>query len=104
MQQVRLALDARGDLTLGPKAAPPVLLHGVKSVELAYWGASPTDPEPAWHAAWSRMQNPPELVRVRLAFADGDRRIWPELIVRPAVQVNADCIFDAETGACRGQS
>lgn len=109
VQKMRLALEPGGVLVLDAAAdgaGRAELLHGVTAVELAYWGPATANPGApgAWTPVWTRRQNPPQLVRVRVAFAPNDRRVWPELIVRPTLDVNADCIYDPETGACRGSS
>jgi general secretion pathway protein J len=54
----------------------------VAHLEFAYWG-SPSEDQPAgWQAQWDNF-NIPKLIRVRLAFAKGDRRHWPDLIAAP---------------------
>ncbi len=106
----RLGLSEGGELSFAPPqdgaepAAVDILLHGAESLELAYYGRRPEDVAAGWHADWSHEPTPPELIRLRVAFPDGDRRVWPELIVRPASQVDVDCVVDTQTGACRGRS
>ena len=67
---------------LGPP--PPVqeaeLLRGVSQVRFAYW---PRGGGGGWRDAWDR-QDPPALIRIRLAFADG--RHWPDIIAAPRRQ------------------
>jgi len=49
---------------------------------LAYWG-SPSPEQPAgWQAQWDGPAIP-ELIRLRLALAKGDRRRFPDLIAAP---------------------
>jgi len=65
---------------LGPP--PPVeqaeLLRGVSQVRFAYWPRPGGQAGAAgWRDAWDR-QDPPALIRVRLAFADGRR--WPDIV------------------------
>jgi general secretion pathway protein J len=90
MAEVALGLD--GDRLVmrwtpqepGVRLGPPPsveeaeLLRGVSQVRFAYW------PRPGgragaagWRDAWDR-QDPPALIRVRLAFADGRR--WPDIV------------------------
>ncbi|WP_174300549.1 prepilin-type N-terminal cleavage/methylation domain-containing protein [Caulobacter sp. S45] len=111
VQRFKLGLSG-GALSFGPVQAigadaglePPKLLGGVQGLEIAYWGADAADATPAWRPTWERRPAPPQLVRIRLAFAPEDRRSWPDLIVRPAAMVNADCIYDAREDGCRGGS
>ena len=59
------------------------ILPGVERLEFAYWGLpGPTAAAPTWLAAWDGP-NLPDLVRVRIGFAKGDPRLWPDLIVAP---------------------
>lgn len=81
---------------------PTVLLTGVETLELGYYGAAPPDFQPRWHSTWVERQQPPELIRVRVTFKAGDTRRWPELVVRPAATVNSSCKIDDFTGRCRG--
>ena len=90
------ALSAAGD--------DGTLLRGVRRLEIAYYGPAKAGAPPAWRADWTRQPGPPTLVRIELAFAPGDRRVWPELIVRPAVTVDTGCVLDPETSLCRGRS
>lgn len=103
----RLSLSPDGDLVLGPAAdGPPapdrVLLHDAASLDIAYFGRDGS--AAGWRDDWVRQPSPPELVRVRVGFARGDRRGWPELIVRPAAEVDNDCVIDADTAQCRGRA
>ena len=74
----------RHELSTAPPPEPIVteLIRGVERFDLAYWG-SPSQGEPAgWQSRWDR-RDLPELIRVRLGFAKGDRRRWPDLIAAP---------------------
>jgi general secretion pathway protein J len=72
------------EIPLGPAPQPTdsELISGVARIEIAFWGTSAVDQPAVWRSQW---QGPavPELIRVRLAFAKGDRRRWPDLIVTP---------------------
>jgi general secretion pathway protein J len=89
-----LALDAR------EASAEEVLLSGVQSVDIAYWGAAPPDGGVRWRSRWVSQPTPPELVRIRVVLAPGDRRFWPELLVRPAADLASNCVLDPVTGLC----
>lgn len=116
LMRYRLARSAEGELVLyalpdttagvdpyAPGQAgwtPQVLLTNVERLEIAYYGSLPGDPRRDWRPTWIERGAPPELVRIRVAFFEGDRRQWPDLIIRPAPTVNASCVVDAETGTC----
>ncbi len=80
---------------------PGPLVKGAQSLDIAYFGAAPPDNIRRWRGQWIDRPALPELVRVRIGFPDGDRRAWPDLIVRPAATVSAACVRDPNTGRCR---
>lgn len=61
---------------------PAVVLQGVASIAIAYYGAERSGEAPAWHDGWS-SPGLPMLIRIEVAFAEGDRRRWPELTIAP---------------------
>jgi general secretion pathway protein J len=66
---------------LGPPPRPmdSEILSGVDHIDFAYW-------QPAgWAEHWS-SSTLPRLVRIRIVFAKGDQRHWPEIIVTPMRQ------------------
>jgi general secretion pathway protein J len=65
-----------------PKPIVTELIGGVYRFDLAYWGATAPDQPVGWQTRWDGPQLP-DLVRVRLGFAKGDRRRWPDLIAAP---------------------
>lgn len=77
------------------------LLRGVRDFDIAYFGVGPPDNMRRWRPFWQDRPRLPELVRVRVRFAAGDARRWPDLIVRPLASVNAACRLDPVTGDCR---
>ncbi len=116
-QRFRLMLSRAGELglfsieplsTRADPEAPSVvgwertpLLGNVNSLDIAYFGAAPPDNQRRWRSVWRDRPGLPELVRIRIGFAPGDVRIWPDLIVRPAATVNTACQIDRTTGRCR---
>lgn len=58
-----------------------VLLEGVESLAIRYFGATGDGEAKQWHRAWNRSDRLPELIGIALTFPDGDLRSWPELIV-----------------------
>lgn len=103
-EREQLSLDAAGELTLVDDGAAERLLAGASRLRIDYYGQAVGEPEPAWRNDWSHQPSRPELVRVHVDFPPGDRRVWPELIVRPAAEVDGDCVVDGDTGACRGRA
>lgn len=61
---------------------PAIVLQGVASLAIAYYGAERSGETPAWHDGWE-SPNLPKLIRIEVAFAEGDRRRWPELTIAP---------------------
>ena len=120
VERYRLTRSAPGDLVLYSVSdvadridvyavgevgwTPTVLLTGVEALSIAYFGAAPPDGDRRWRGEWIERQQPPELVRIRVAFKRGDNRIWPDLIARPASTVNSECRIDPFSGRCAGQS
>lgn len=104
IETLRLAVAPGGELSfISPAGESTPLLHGVERLELAYFGPGSTGAAPTWRPDWTRQGAPPQAIRVRLDFAEGDRRSWPELIVRPASMVDVACVLDTETALCRGR-
>ncbi|WP_158240830.1 PulJ/GspJ family protein [Telmatospirillum siberiense] len=100
----RLILSSTNDLARdGASRRDDVLLRGVQSLELAYFGPSASDDPGAWHASWSRRPDPPRLIRVRVRFPPGDRRWWPDLVVHPMTDVDQECALDDSGNRCRGR-
>jgi len=62
-----------------------VLLRGVREISFAYYGATSDNVAPQWWDIWPARDAAPSLIRMDVAFADGDPRVWPELVVAPAI-------------------
>jgi len=110
--QARLQLrerDGRRDLVLAlsenlddPTRTEEIsLLRGIADLSLDYYGQSGN--AKTWSSAWQNRPALPQLVRLRVRFADGDRRIWPDLVVAPKVDLDTECVIDALTQRCRGR-
>lgn len=114
LNRYRLSLSPQGELLLASmsdvaqtdrgQATVQTLLAGVRRLELAYFGPAAPDGRPGWRPEWTEESAPPELVRIRLTFAPGDRRTWPDLIVRPRATVDSDCLLDPTTHGCKGRA
>jgi general secretion pathway protein J len=118
LQRFRLLLSAAGDLMLYSASTldnridlndPSLvgwrgtrLIGNVAAIDLAYFGPDRFSRDERWQAFWIQRQQAPALVRVRLRFASGDRRDWPDLVVRPRATINAACRIQRRTGRCEG--
>ena len=72
-----------------PEVAKPTptateLIRGVDRLEFAYWGSAGEGLPSAWLARWDGPDLP-KLIRVRVRFASGDDRHWPDLIAAPGL-------------------
>lgn len=64
-------------------AGSAVLLEDIAAFELAFFGASAPGQPPAWFDRWSGAAGLPKLIRMRVVFPAGDRRLWPDLFIAP---------------------
>jgi general secretion pathway protein J len=62
-----------------PRPTETELIAGVHRIEFSYWGSAAADQPAAWQVSWDGPAIP-ELIRIRVVFAKGDRRHWPDLI------------------------
>jgi general secretion pathway protein J len=95
-----LVLESRSERAIDRRSWPDrkVLLRGVQAIDLAYFG--PSRGAPAWAPQWQDQPFMPQLVRLRLGFAPGDRRRWPDLVVHPLADIDTDCHLMVQTGGC----
>jgi general secretion pathway protein J len=82
---------------------PTTLIDGVEGIEIAYFGSAGGDHEPQWLRQWPNMTNLPSLIRIRVHFPPDDARVWPDLIVKVAVDLDANCIYDPRQRRCRNR-
>jgi general secretion pathway protein J len=97
---VRSDVDRAGFIALPPREAAEVLLAGFEQVEFAYWQRT-EDGNGLWSPVWTERHRAPDLVRLRVAFPAGDRRQFPELLVRTRIEADAHCEFDPVSRRCR---
>jgi general secretion pathway protein J len=68
----------------GPDPAPPVrrpvLVPGVSSLALRYYGPPERGAEPRWLDDWQGKTALPLLVEIDVRFPPGDERSWPPLV------------------------
>jgi general secretion pathway protein J len=63
-----------------------VILDALDRIQFTYFGRKDgRDAEPDWHSTWREQERLPELIRVDITFAEGDRNRWPPLIVRTRI-------------------
>jgi general secretion pathway protein J len=112
-----LSIDRRGDLSDLVLASRPELADGdaktglsrktllatVQAGDLSYFGATRSDGTARWRDHWSGELALPALVRVRVRFAGGDARLWPDLIIAPHITADVGCVYDPLTKLCRGR-
>ncbi|MDR3509126.1 MAG: prepilin-type N-terminal cleavage/methylation domain-containing protein [Caulobacteraceae bacterium] len=112
LERYQLVLAANGDLLLNARSDVAldqtqwsdhqVLMHGVRALDLSYFGAIAPGGQPDWRPDWSQRPFMPSLIRIRLSFAEGDRRRWPDLIVHPMADIDTGCQLTTAAG-CRGR-
>jgi general secretion pathway protein J len=101
---VALVMRARPELADGNAGGwSEPLLRNLAGVRFSYFGADSSGATPIWHARWPSRRTFPELVRVQVAFAKGDGRIWPDMIVAPRIELDAGCVYDYATRYCQGR-
>jgi general secretion pathway protein J len=83
-------------------AASQVLLHGVKSLDISYLGQGSDKAAADWEDTWQNRPTPPQLIRIRVAFANPHARPWPELIVAPRIAADVNCTYDPIAKYCQG--
>lgn len=97
---VRADIDRAGFVTLPPRDRAEVLLSGFERLEFSYWQRT-DDGAGRWSPAWTERHRAPDLVRLRVSFPAGDRRQFPELLVRTRIDADAQCEFDPVSRRCR---
>lgn len=60
------------------KAETEVLLRGIESVQISYFGREKNSTKSRWMEEWQQTQRLPSMVRVNIVFPPGDPRVWPE--------------------------
>ena len=74
------------------------LLDGVEAIEFTYFGPDRVTGRDTWQQSWQGRRVAPKLIRMRLAFAQGDPRAWPVLLMRPWSSLRKTCDQN-QTGA-----
>ena len=93
--------DTRAGAGDPPAAVDSVLLAPIAALRFSYYGVPEDRTAPEWQDAWSNRRDLPLLVSVTVSFPDGDRRLWPELIVALRTRADVTCVFDPLIRDCR---
>ncbi len=101
--KLRLLLEVQPELADGAAQKRDILIDNLRSVAFAYYGTQRTGDLPEWHDQWEDAARPPQLVRLEIAFSDGDTRTWPDFVVAPRISVDVACVFDLLTKYCKGR-
>jgi general secretion pathway protein J len=99
-------VESRAELAANNSGAPTTktkLLAGLEAAQLSYFGRARSDKVAEWHTQWAGETALPDLMRVRVLFAEGDARRWPDLAVAPRIGADVGCVYDQMTGTCRGR-
>lgn len=89
-------LDRNGASTEARGSSPEILIARVQKVKWSYFDSA----DGVWKSRWGH-QFLPASVKLRVEFPAGDSRHWPELIVSPRIDDDANCSFDAVSQSCR---
>ena len=100
-----LVLDSTSDLARSPDPdRHEVVARGVQDLDMAYFGVAAPEATAQWRDRWDGPATAPLLIRVRATFRPQDRRVWPDLIIRPFSVIDTNCQIDPQSGVCRGRS
>ena len=69
-----------------------ILIERIAGVNFTYFGVVEGGAAPDWQQVWHDRTRLPALVRLAIDFPDGDRRIWPDLVVAPRIDAAATWI------------
>lgn len=72
------------------------LCAGIQELSISY-----LNDKGEWRDTWNDLKRVPSLIRVRVAFPKSDKRMWPDLYVKPRITTDANCVFDPVAQACR---
>ncbi|WP_282610530.1 prepilin-type N-terminal cleavage/methylation domain-containing protein [Pelagibius sp. Alg239-R121] len=68
------------DLRFGENAETEVLLEDVTGLKISYFGRRDERTPGTWTQQWLNKSELPLLVKIEVAFAADDPRVWPELV------------------------
>ena len=64
-----------------PDPGERVLLKGVETAALSYYGVQKRGEDAAWYDSWEDSPLLPQLISLELTFAEDSKRYWPKLVV-----------------------
>ena len=74
-----------------------VLLTDLQGGEFVYFDPKTQAPL----VRWEGREDLPGLIEINLAFAETDRRVWPDFAAPPMIDREANCRFDPVSKRCR---
>jgi general secretion pathway protein J len=80
-------------------AEPTILISGVDSMSLEYFGSENDFSEPKWRDDWQPPERIPQLVRMHVKLADGS--LLPEITMRVMMSEEAGCLDNSFQRFCR---
>lgn len=80
-----------------------MLLPGIKSFALSYYGAGTTGATAKWSSDWKNKSRSPQLIKVAIKFLDETNYLWDDLLISPKVDVDVSCVYDPLTQYCKGR-
>lgn len=102
--RIDLVVLSQPELAADPnKRVRTILVPGIRTFVLRYFGRQGDDDGARWYDGWSDATHLPQLVRVEVAFASDDFRTWPEFVVAPRIALDANCVYDPLTQGCKGR-
>jgi hypothetical protein len=115
LRRYLLHVDANGDLLLsstsdlwglypednGIRSTGEVLLHNVRGLSFAYFDGATG--KGVWRTSWHQRSGLPSLIRLQIAFPQGDTRWWPTFMVRAATTIDSGCVNSNGSGRCGGR-
>ena len=78
-----------------------LLSEAPHAMAFSYYGPSEANQELAWQDRWVDRDDFPMLVRFAIGPMEEAAEIWPDLIVRLAINMDAACIAPSGVGKCR---
>ena len=79
------------------------ILTDIAELSFSYYGRADGDKDRFWHESWLEQSHMPELVRIKIATLHAGSQPWPDLVVAPRIDVDANCLLDLLTRGCRGR-
>ncbi len=96
--KVDWCLSAKGWVDVNRRdCATETLIEDVAHAEFVYADAQATQRLSVWRS----QRELPNLIEIKLTFAEGDERLWPDFSVKPLIDRPASCRYDPVSKRCR---